>query len=156
MEHNIAQISDVSETTIIGGLARTMRVVLSTDKLSAYGMSPMAIIGICKPRMSVCRLGTSLKTIRKFASMRETCFNRREDLEAVVVGVVRGHPVYLRDVADKIVDGAAEPSDYVSTVRRMRVRERSRAQRNTAVTLLWPSARDQRNRHLQRRAQARS
>ena len=40
-------------------------------------------------------------------------FTRREDLEAVVVGVVRGHPVYLRDVADKIVDGAAEPSDYV-------------------------------------------
>ena len=45
MQHNIAQISDVSETTIIGGLPRTMRVVLSTEKLSAYGLSPMAIVG---------------------------------------------------------------------------------------------------------------
>ena len=26
-----------------------------------------------------------------------------------MVGVVRGQPVYLRDVADKIVDGAADP-----------------------------------------------
>ena len=40
-------------------------------------------------------------------------FTSREDLEAVVVGVVRGQPVYLRDVADKIVDGAAEPTNYV-------------------------------------------
>ena len=45
MQHNIAQISDVSETTIIGGLPRTMRVILSTEKLSAYGLSPMAIVG---------------------------------------------------------------------------------------------------------------
>ena len=38
-------------------------------------------------------------------------FNSREDLKAVAVGVVRGRPVYLRkDVADKIVDGAMEPS----------------------------------------------
>ena len=45
MQHNFEQISDVSETTIIGGLPRTMRVVLSTEKLSAYGLSPMAIVG---------------------------------------------------------------------------------------------------------------
>ncbi len=37
MQHNIAQVTDVSETTIIGGLPRTMRVVLSTEKLNAYG-----------------------------------------------------------------------------------------------------------------------
>src|ERR1035441_9075873 len=39
-------------------------------------------------------------------------FTQREDLEAVVVGVVSGRPVYLRDVADKIVDGPAERADY--------------------------------------------
>lgn len=39
-------------------------------------------------------------------------FTRCEDLQSVVVGVVRGHPVYSRDVADKIVEGTAEPSDY--------------------------------------------
>ena len=41
-------------------------------------------------------------------------FTRREDLEAVVVGVVRGRPVYLRDVAEKIEDGPPEATDYVA------------------------------------------
>ena len=113
MEHNIAQISDVSETTIIGGLPRTMRVVLSTDKLSAYGMSPMAIIGHLQAANVSVQAGNFSENNQEVRVDAGDLFNRREDLEAVVVGVVRGHPVYLRDVADKIVDGAAEPSDYV-------------------------------------------
>jgi multidrug efflux pump subunit AcrB len=40
-------------------------------------------------------------------------FARREDLEAVVVGVVHGQPVYLRDVAGQIVDGPPDPPNYV-------------------------------------------
>ncbi len=36
-----------------------------------------------------------------------------EDLKQVVVGVSQGKPVYLRDVATEIVDGPAEPDDYV-------------------------------------------
>jgi len=43
MQHNIAQTADVSETAIIGGLPRAMRVVLSTEKLNAYGLSPRTI-----------------------------------------------------------------------------------------------------------------
>jgi multidrug efflux pump subunit AcrB len=40
-------------------------------------------------------------------------FERKEDLERVVVDVNAGRPVYLRDVAEEIVDGPAEPTDYV-------------------------------------------
>ncbi len=36
-----------------------------------------------------------------------------DDLKQVVVGVYQGKPVYLRDVATQIVDGPAEPDDYV-------------------------------------------
>ena len=58
-------------------------------------------------------------------------FTSREDLEAVVVGVVRGRPVYLRDVAEKIVDGAAEPANYVvfGTTERRRHRQRASIRR---------------------------
>jgi multidrug efflux pump subunit AcrB len=113
MQHNIAQISDVSETTIIGGLPRTMRVVLSTEKLSAYGLSPMAIVGHLQAANASVQAGNFSDNNQEVRVDAGNLFNSREDLEAVVVGVVRGHPVYLRDVADKIVDGAAEPSDYV-------------------------------------------
>ncbi len=45
VQHSTQQVNDVSEKAIIGGLPRTMRVVLSTEKLNAYGLSPMAIAG---------------------------------------------------------------------------------------------------------------
>ena len=113
MQHNIAQIGDVSETTIIGGLPRTMRVVLSTEKLSAYGLSPMAIVGHLQAANASVQAGTFSENNQEVRVDAGNLFTRREDLESVVVGVVRGRPVYLRDVAEKIVDGAAEPSDYV-------------------------------------------
>jgi multidrug efflux pump subunit AcrB len=113
MQHNITQIGDVSETTIIGGLPRTMRVVLSTEKLSAYGLSPMAIVGHLQAANASVQAGDFSDNNQEVRVDAGNLFNRREDLEAVVVGVVRGHPVYLRDVADKIVDGAADPANYV-------------------------------------------
>src|SRR5579862_9190257 len=45
IQHEIEQVPDVSETSIIGGLPRTVRVVLSTVKLNGYGLSPVAIAG---------------------------------------------------------------------------------------------------------------
>ena len=113
MQHNISQIPDVSETTIIGGLPRTVRVVLSTEKLGAYGLSPIAIVGHLQAANASVQAGNFSDDNQEIRVDAGNLFTRREDLEAVVVGVVRGHPVYLRDVADKIVDGAAEPADYV-------------------------------------------
>ncbi|MGA2649961.1 MAG: efflux RND transporter permease subunit [Terracidiphilus sp.] len=113
MQHNIAQIGDVSETTIIGGLPRSMRVVLSTEKLSAYGLSPMAIVGHLQAANASVQAGNFSENNQVVRVEAGNSFNRREDLEAVVVGVVHGHPVYLRDVAENIVDGAAEPANYV-------------------------------------------
>ena len=113
MQHNIEQISDVSETTIIGGLPRTMRVVLSTEKLNAYGLSPMAIVGHLQAANASVQAGSFSEGNQEVRVDAGNLFTRREDLESVVVGVAKGHAVYLRDVAGKILDGAAEPADYV-------------------------------------------
>jgi multidrug efflux pump subunit AcrB len=113
IQHNIEQVSDVSETTVIGGLSRTMRVVLSTEKLSGYELSPMAIVGHLQTANASVQAGSFSENNQEIRVDAGNLFTRREDLESVVVGVVRGHPVYLRDVADKIVDGPADPSDYV-------------------------------------------
>ena len=113
MQHNFEQISNVSETTIIGGLPRTMRVVLSTEKLNAYGISPMSIVGHLQAANATVQAGNFAENNQEVRVDAGNLFTRREDLEAVVVGVVHGHPVYLRDVAEKIVDGAADPSNYV-------------------------------------------
>ncbi|HZL53043.1 MAG TPA: efflux RND transporter permease subunit [Terracidiphilus sp.] len=113
IQHNIEQVSDVSETTVIGGLPRTMRVVLSTEKLSGYGLSPMAIVGHLEAANASVQAGSFSENNQEIRVDAGNLFTRREDLEGVVVGVVRGRPVYLRDIAEKIVDGPADPVDYV-------------------------------------------
>jgi hypothetical protein len=82
MQHNIAQISDVSETTIIGGLPRTMRVVLSTEKLSAYGLSPMAIVGHLQAANASVQAGNFSENNQEVRVDAGNLFTRREDLEA--------------------------------------------------------------------------
>jgi multidrug efflux pump subunit AcrB len=114
MQHTIEQTPDVSETAIIGGLPRMMRVVLSTEKLNAYGLSPLAIAGHLEAANAGVQAGSFAENNQEIKVDAGNLFTRREDLEAVVVGVVRGHPVLLRDVAEKIIDGAAEPADYVT------------------------------------------
>ena len=114
IQHNIGQISDVSETNCIGGLPRTMRVVLSTEKLSGYGLSPMAIVGQLQGANASVQAGSFAEKNQEIRVDAGNFFTRREDLEAVVVGVAHGRPVYLRDVAEKIVDGPADPADYVT------------------------------------------
>jgi multidrug efflux pump subunit AcrB len=113
MQHQFEQVPDVSETTIIGGLPRTLRVLLSTQKLNAYGLSPMAIVGHLQAANATVQAGNFDENNQELRVDAGNIFTSREDLEAVVVGVVRGQPVYLRDVADKIVDGPADPTNYV-------------------------------------------
>jgi multidrug efflux pump subunit AcrB len=113
IQHSIGQVSDVSETAIIGGLPRSMRVVLSTEKLNAYSLSPMVIAGHLQAANASVQAGSFAENNQEVRVDAGNLFTSSEDIEAVVVGVVHGHPVYLRDVAEKIVDGAAEPSNYV-------------------------------------------
>jgi multidrug efflux pump subunit AcrB len=113
VQHNIEQIPDVSETSVIGGLPRTMRVVLSTAKLNGYGISPMAIVGSLQAANARLEAGSFSENNQEISVEAGNLFTGTKDLESVVVSVDHGRPVYLRDVADKIVDGPAEPADYV-------------------------------------------
>src|SRR5512147_524305 len=43
LENSIKQLDDVSETKIIGGLPRKVRVVLDTERMAAYSLSPAQV-----------------------------------------------------------------------------------------------------------------
>ena len=113
VQHNIEQIPDVSETSVIGGLPRTMRVVLSTAKLNGYGLSPMAIVGHLEAANARLQTGSFSENNSEISVEAGNLFTSTRDLESVVVAADHGRPVYLRDVAEKVVDGPAEPADYV-------------------------------------------
>jgi multidrug efflux pump subunit AcrB len=114
VQHNAGQVADVSETTLIGGEPRAMRVILSTDKLNAYGLSPLTIAGHLQAANAALQAGGFAEGNREIRVDAGNLFTSAEDLGSVVVGLAQGRPVYLRDVAEKIADGAAEPNHYVT------------------------------------------
>jgi multidrug efflux pump subunit AcrB len=113
LENSLKPLNDVSETKIIGGQPRQIRVVLDTQRLASYGLTPDAIVGQLQSANSRGQAGSFARDNHEFQVETGTLFTTVEDLRKVVVGVHAGHPVYLRDVAEKLEDGAAEPENYV-------------------------------------------
>ena len=113
VQHTIRQVPDVSETTLIGGQPRAMRVVLSTAKLSAFSISPDTVVERLRAANARTQAGEFAEGNQEILVDAGNLFKDTNDLAGVVLGVANGRPVYLRDVADKIVDGPAEPHDYV-------------------------------------------
>jgi len=113
LEHTIKQTDDVAETKIIGGQPRTVSVMLDTEKLAAYGLTPPQVTSQLQAANSRDHAGSFSRDNREFQVEAGLFFTRVEDLQQVVVGVHERKPVYLRDVAARIEDGPAEPVDYV-------------------------------------------
>jgi multidrug efflux pump subunit AcrB len=113
LENSLKKLDDVSETAIIGGQPRQVRVVLDTQRLAAYGLTPGAVVGQLQSANTRGQAGSFARDNREFQVEAGLFFTRADDLQQVVVGVHGGRPVYLRDVVDKIEDGPAEPDDYV-------------------------------------------
>jgi multidrug efflux pump subunit AcrB len=112
LETSLKPLDGVSETKIIGGEPRQVRVVLDTQRLTAYGLTPGAIVTQLQNTNSRGQAGSFARANREFQVEAGTFFTSLEDLNQVVIGVHAGRPVYLRDVAEN-QDGQAEPNTYV-------------------------------------------
>ena len=113
LDNQLKQIDDVSETKIIGGLPRQVRVTLDTAKLAAYGMTPGAVVAQLQQANARSDSGSFSRGNVEFAVEAGRFLGTAADLQQIVVGVHAGRPVYLRDVASSITDGPSEPEDYV-------------------------------------------
>ena len=113
LETQLKQIADVSETKIIGGLPRQVRVVLDTQRLAAYGMTAGAVTTQLELANTRGGAGSFAHDNQEFQVEAGRFLGNTDDLKQVVVGVYQGKPVYLHDVVEEIVDGPAEPHDYV-------------------------------------------
>ncbi len=113
LENQLKQIDNVSETKIIGGLPRQVRVVLDTQRLAAYGITAGAVTAQLQQSNTRSGAGSFAHDNQEFEVEAGRFLGKADDLKQVVVGVYEGKPVYLRDVAAEIVDGPAEAQDYV-------------------------------------------
>jgi multidrug efflux pump subunit AcrB len=113
LEHSLKQLDDVSEMAIIGGQHRELRVVLDTQRLAAYGLTPGSVVLQLGAANARSQAGSFARDNQEFQVEAGNFFTRPEELQKVVIGVHAGRPVYLRDVVEKIEDGPAEPVSYV-------------------------------------------
>ena len=112
LRNDLQQIPDISETRIIGGQRRTLRVEPDPARMASYGISPTRIAGLLELENREAHAGTITRGNEAIAVHVDGFFKDAGELERLVVLSRGGVPVYLGDVA-RVVDGPEEPADYV-------------------------------------------
>jgi len=109
---SIKEIPDVSETNIIGGQRRQIRVTLDPVKVAGFSLSPMSILPALQKSNQELSAGSFSSGNREFLVQTGDFLKTADDVGNLVVGVFNGRPVTLKEVA-AIQDGPEEPNDYV-------------------------------------------
>ncbi|NCA91165.1 MAG: efflux RND transporter permease subunit, partial [Gammaproteobacteria bacterium] len=108
----VKEIPEVSETTLIGGQRRQVRVELDASLLTAYAMDPTRVLELVELANRQRRTGSFPAGEREVLTEFGGFLDSAAAVGGVVVGVHAGQMVYLRDIA-RIQDGAEEIEDYV-------------------------------------------
>ena len=112
LDEQVKAVPDVSETRLIGGLRRQLRVTLDRDRLAGFGVAPSAVLAALGESNRELRVGRFAVDNLEYLVDAGTFLAGLEELGRVVVGVSHGGPVHLRDVAS-LNDGPEEPREYV-------------------------------------------
>ncbi|MCL6482093.1 MAG: efflux RND transporter permease subunit, partial [Firmicutes bacterium] len=112
LDQHVKQVEDVSETNLIGGLRRQLRVTLDPQRLAAFRLSPGAIVQALQVSNQRSAAGSFSQGNQEMVVEAGRFLRDVEEARRLVVGVMDGRPVYLRDVA-RVEDGPEEPRDYV-------------------------------------------
>ncbi|MGD8778604.1 MAG: efflux RND transporter permease subunit [Ignavibacteria bacterium] len=113
LQAEIEQITDVSETNVIGGRKRTINVLLDQNKMASYNVDPLMIMMKLQGANKQSASGSFSNNDKEFLVETGNFFEDVYDVENLVVGVYMGSPVYLKNVAE-IKDGSEEPENYTS------------------------------------------
>ena len=112
VDREIKSIDDVSETKVIGGERRQIRVLLNPSRMAGFGVAPAALMGTIGRANQRLQVGEFAAANEEYDVETGDFLRNADDVGGVVVGASSGRPVYLRDVAE-IRDGPEEPANYV-------------------------------------------
>jgi multidrug efflux pump subunit AcrB len=112
LDDAVKAVPDVSETRLIGGLRRQFRVTLDRDRLAGFGVTPGSVLAALGEANRELRVGSFARGNREYLVDAGVFVASAQDLGRLVIGVSRGRPVYLTDVAS-VDDGPEEPREYV-------------------------------------------
>ncbi|MBI5634578.1 MAG: efflux RND transporter permease subunit [Nitrospirae bacterium] len=108
----IKKDKDVSETSVIGGQRRQVRITLDPARLRAYNLSSFQIIGALQKSNVLLPSGAFSAGNKEYLVESGALLKNADEAGSLVVSVINNRPVYLRDVAS-LHDGPEEPANYV-------------------------------------------
>lgn len=112
LDDEIKNITNVAETKIIGGDRRQLTIHFDPLHLAARGIDATQLIPVIQAANRQSLTG-ELKSLNKEVQLQTGTFLQSvADVKAIVIGVDKGRPVYLGDVAE-VIDGPATPRNYV-------------------------------------------
>jgi multidrug efflux pump subunit AcrB len=112
VDREIKSIDDISQTQVISGERRQIRVLLNPTRMAGFGVAPAALMGTIDRANQRLQVGEFAAANQEYNVETGDFLRNADDVGRVVVGVSSGHPVYLRDVAE-VRDGPEEPANYV-------------------------------------------
>lgn len=112
VEQAIKSVPDVSETMLIGGRKRKLRVVLDRARMEGFGLSPSDVLQALNSANLQSQSGQFASRNQEIAVKAGEFFRTSRDVEAVVVGAHDAKPIHISDVAS-VLDGPDDPTNYV-------------------------------------------
>ncbi|MGQ9589931.1 MAG: efflux RND transporter permease subunit [Planctomycetota bacterium] len=109
---SVKAAEDVSETAVIGGRPREVRLRLDPGALAARGLCVEEVVGRLAAANARSRTGALTSAGSEVVVETGRFLRDAADVGRVVVGVYGGRPVYASDVAE-IADGPGDATDYV-------------------------------------------
>jgi multidrug efflux pump subunit AcrB len=108
----IKKDKNVSETMVIGGQRRQVKILLDPVRLRAYRASSFQIMGALQKANFMMPSGAFSTGNREYLVDTGGFLKNADEVGSLVIGGNDGRPVYLRDVA-AISDGPEVPANYV-------------------------------------------
>ncbi|WMN58887.1 efflux RND transporter permease subunit [Pseudoalteromonas xiamenensis] len=107
----LQQIPDTSEIKVITGRTRQIQIYLDATALAAHQTTPLDVLMALQLSNQVQNVGTVVSGQTAFSVEAGDVLRNKRSIEKLVVNVINGQSIYLKDVA-RIEDGAAEPKNY--------------------------------------------
>ena len=112
VEAEIKHVPEVSETLLIGGYRRQVRIQLDPGALAARGLGLLDVLRALGPANRQDVAGALTTGDREVIVQTGAFFTTPDEVASAVVGVHGADPVHLREVA-RVEDSSEEPTQYV-------------------------------------------
>ncbi|AOU98594.1 transporter [Acidihalobacter yilgarnensis] len=109
----LRSVPNVGDSHVIGGQRPAVNVQIEPGRLSAAGLGLDQVLKLLKASNVVIPAGHLVNSNQQVDLRVSAAFANVAELGNIVVGVVRGKPIYLRDVA-RVTLGARDHDEYVS------------------------------------------